>query len=371
MSLSDYVKAPTKDAYVARFIAFLSLAGFPARAWQALSFLRFTVESESELLAEVGKVIAEIAKGMHARLAKGPWLDLIAENLFADARKPSVTAIGELLLSDVAGVGPTTISIGQQWFANGSKTLRYVVHELPYGGAVPLNGQLRIRVRAELAGATYNAGNGVITQLVTSLPGIDVTNPAIGTTGTWLVVQGVDTEKDEQLLRRLLDKWATLGTGATDGAYRYYAASASPEISRVVAWSPGAGSVRVAVAGPSAPVSGAALALASSAVAVKRPLGVPDVVTQNATTTVIPIVGVLHLRRGVDSATAIADAQARVDAEAREHEIGEDVSRERVIADLMVPGCRDLTLTSPAADEVIAQGSIYVPSYTLTATVDP
>lgn len=369
-SLADLIKPTTKDGWVARFIGFFQAADFPARAWQPLSFLRWTVESESSLLAEAGLVVSEIAKGMHARTAKGPWLDLLAENVFADKRKPAVHTVGEVLLTDVASVGPVTISVGQQWFANGSKTLRYVVHALPYGTSVPLNGSLRVQVRAELAGAVYNVGVNAISQLITSIPGVTVGNPAIGDTGTWILTQGVDEEKDPQLLSRLLDKWATLGTGANDGAYRYYALSASPEVTRARVYSPGGGSVRVVVAGPSGPVSGAALTAVQTAIAARRPTGVPDVVASNATTLSVTIGGTLYLRRGQDPVARLAAAQAACDEYARTHEISEDLSRERVIRDLFVDGVRDLTLTSPAADVSIAEGQIYVPTFALTAVVD-
>lgn len=369
-SLSDLIKTPTADSWVGRFIGFFQAADFPARAWQPLSFLRWTVESESSLLAEVGAVVAEIAKGMHARTARGGWLDLLAENLFDDARKPAVHTIGEVLLTDVAGVGPVTISVGQQWFANGSKTLRYVVHALPYGSAVPLSGSLRVSVRAEIAGAAYNVGVNAISQLITSIPGVTVSNPAIGSTGTWITVQGVDVEKDEQLFPRLLDKWATLGTGSNDGAYRYRALAASPEVTRVRVYSPGGGAVRVIVAGPSGPVSAAALAAVSAEIEARRPEGVPDVLCLNATTLSVPIEATLYLRSGQDPVARVAAAQAACDEYARTHAISEHLSRERIIRDLFVDGVRDLSLTSPAADVALTEGQIYVPSFAITAVVD-
>ena len=368
-SLSDLIKTPTADEWVGRFTGFLRLAGFPVGAWQPLSFKRFTVETESSLLAELGTIIADIAKGGFARLAKGGWLDLVAENVFSDARKPALNTTGEVVLTDVAGVGPLTIGIGTTWFGNTSKALRYVVTGLPYGTSVPLSGTLRVVVRAELAGAAYNVGNNAITEFVTSLPGLAVSNPPIGTTGTWILTQGVDVEKDEILAGRLLDKWALLGTGSNDGAYRYHAASASPEVTRVRVWSPGAGSVRVAVAGPSGPVSSAALTLVQTKIAEKRPLGVPDVTGANASVLTQPIVGTLHLAKGQDPATRLAAAQAAVDAYARVHPIGAKLSRERVLKDLFVDGVEDLTITSPAADVVLTDAQIYVPSFTLTTTV--
>lgn len=369
IAFADLIKIPTGDAFVGRFAGFLRLAGFPVGAWQPLSFKRFTVETESSLLAELADIIAEIAKGGFVRHARGPWLDLVAENVFADARKPALHTTGEIVLTDVAGVGPQTITVGTTWVANADRSRRYVVTSTPYGSSLPLNGTLRVVVRAELEGAVYNVGNNAITQFVTSMPGVAVSNPQIGTTGTWILTQGVDAELDDALAARLLDKWSLLGTGANDGAYRYYASSASAEVTRVRVWSPGSGAVRTAVAGPSGPVSSGALALVAAKLADKRPLGVPDVQALNASVLNQAIVGTLHLAKGQDPVTRIAEAQAAVDAYARVHPIGMKLSRERVIKDLFVGGVEDITLTTPAADVILTDAQIFVPSFTLTATV--
>lgn len=369
VAFADLVKTVSKDAFVSRLVGFIRMAGFPALSWQETTFPRFTIESESSLLAEVTETIAAIAKGGFVRFAKGPWLDLVAENVFSDARKPATNTVGEVLLTDSAGVGPVSITVGQKWFANGSKTLRYVVTSTPYGASLPLNGTLRVVVRAELAGSAYNVGTGAITELVTSTPGVTVSNPAIGDTGTWITAQGVDEELDEALASRMLDKWSLLGTGSTDGAYRYRVLSSSPEVTRARVWSPGGGSVRIVVAGPSVAVSPAALALATTSITTTRPLGVPDVTVANCGVLSLPITATLVLAKGQDPATRIAAAQAACDAYARTHPIGSLVSRERIIRDLFVDGCTDLDLSSPAADVVLADGEIYVPSYTLTATV--
>lgn len=369
MAISDLIKIPTADELAARWQGFLRLGGFPTGSWQPRTLLRFTVESESALLSDVSQAISDIAKSAFTKTAKGPWLDLVAENVFDDARKPATNTVGEVLLTDVSGVGPVSISVGQKWVADSSKELRYVVTSLPYGTSVPLNGSLRVVVRAEKSGSKYNVGSGTITEFVTSTPGVTVTNPAIGDTGTWITSQGVDQELDDALSSRLLDKWSLLGTGATDGAYRYYVLSASPEVTRARVWSPGGGSVRIVVAGPSVAVSAGALTLATNAVLAKRPLGVPDVTVANCSVLSVPITGTIYLAKGQDPASRLAAAQAAVDAYSRVHPVGGKLSRERIIKDLFVDGTEDIDLTAPTGDVILADGQIFAPTFSLNAVV--
>lgn len=363
-SVSDLTTPQDADGILRKFIELLRLAKFPVSAWQPLSFLRFTVESESPILADIGAVISDIAKGGFTRTATGAWLTLLADSWYALTRKPATFTEGYVTLTDSAGVGPITITAGQLWVADADRSHRYVATS---GGTLPLNGSLQVSVRAEAAGVAYSVGNGAITQLVTSQPGVSVANPASGTSGTWITAQGVDEELDEALVQRCLDRWALLGTGSNDGAYRSYILGSSPEITRVRVTSPGGGSVRAIIAGPASPVSVGALASARSIVAQKRPLGVPDVTVNNATATSLTVAAALTLDAGTDAGVAVAAAQAAVSAYLRTLPIGAVISAERIIAALCVPGVANLALTSPTADIVQADDGIAVPTFSLAA----
>lgn len=368
VSLSDLMKVLSKDDVLTSFISLLRLGGFPVASWHSGSLQRHTAETESALLSDLTEAVKNAAKGGFIKLAAevdDDWVDLCAENVFAETRKPAVYTQGVVRLTDAASSGPHTISPGGFWIANGDRSLRYVTVNAA-DETLPLGGSLTLTFQAESPGAAYNVGNGALVEALTPLPGVTVENVDPGT-GTWITQQGNDAEGNDVLVQRCLDKWSTIGSGSDESAYRYYATSASNEITRAKVYSPGGGSVRIVVGGSSGPVSAAALAAAAALIEAKRPLGVPDVVTSNAVARAQLITGVLYVDTGRDLAAALAAAQAAVDARARLTAIGGKVSRERIIRELMVDGVNDLDLSAPAADLQLALDEVWVPSYSLTA----
>lgn len=364
VTLSDLIAVPTKEQILDKFVAILRLAGFPTASWQSGAFMRHTVETESELFVDISTLIQNVAKGGFIKLAgdiDDSWADLCAENVFGEVRKPAVFTQGKAIVTDAAGVGPVAISAGSFWIANTDKSLRYVNTT---GGTLPLNGTLELDFQAESAGTIFNVGAGSLREILTPQPGVTVDNVAQDS-GTWITQQGADVESSAALAQRCLDKWSTLGSGSDEGAYRYVASSSSNEITRVRVYSPGAGAIRVVVAGDAGPVSSAALASAAAAVEAKRPLGVPDVATSNAEVYSQPIVGILTVTAGRDKAAVLAAAQASLNEFQRALMIGSKVSREKVVRALLVDGVDDLELTTPAADYQLSDLQIWIPSYQL------
>lgn len=368
VSLTDLLPIPTKDQVLDKFVMLLRLAGFPTASWQTGAFMRHTVETESELYVDLSSLIQKVGRAGLIKLAAevgDSWVDICADNVFAETRKPAVYTQGKATLTDTAGIGPITINPGAFWIANADKSLRFKSINAS-AQVLPLSGTLTLDFEAESAGTKYNVGNGELTQILTPQPGVTAINAALDT-GTWITQQGADAETSAALASRCLDKWATLGTGANEGAYRYCALSASSEITRVRVYSPGGGAVRVLIAGDAGPVSSAALTAAGTAIAAKRPLGVPDVTTANVSVFSQVIAGTLYLKAGQDPAAVIAAAQAAVNELQRSLDIGSKVSRERIIRALFVDGIDDIDLTTPAADAQLTDNQVWIPSYSLAA----
>lgn len=364
-SIVDLIEAPDREALQAKLFEFLRLSGFPTPSWHRFSILRHAAENEPLLVEDLWQRATEIASGGFTSLAVGGWLDLIAENFYTDARKPAVATAGKIVLSDPNSVGPTTINANAVTVSTPDQLLRFVVTS---SGTITAGGSLTVNVRAESAGAKFNVANGAIDTLVTSLPGITVSNPAQVASGTWIDVQGADIESDGELATRLQAKWGTLGTCANDSSYRYYALNSSSEVRRCIAFSPVPGSVRVVVGGTAGPVSSAALALATAAIEGMRPLAV-TVQTVNATANTQPVIATLHMATGADGASALARAQANVLAYAASLDIGATVSFEKVVEALVSPpGVRDVTIQtgSITGDVVQTSEQIFVPTITVT-----
>lgn len=361
-SLSDLITAPSKTELQEQFFELLRLAGFPTPSWHRFSILRHAAENEPLLVEDLWAAATEIAKGGYTSLAFGGWLDLLGENFYDETRKPAVATIGKVVLTDAGGVGPVTITANAFTVGTADQSTRFVATT---GGILPLGGTLTVTVRAESAGSSYNVANGAIDTLINAIAGVTVSNPAQVATGTWIDTQGADIESDAEYAERMRTKWGTLGAGANDSSYRYAALTSSAEVRKCIAYSPVPGSVRVVVAGLSGPVSGAALALATSAVEAMRPLAV-DVVTVNATANPQTITATLHIAAGADGATAIGQAQANVATYAAGLDIGAPVSREKLISALVSPaGVRDITIAS-GFDIVQTAEQIFVPTLVLT-----
>jgi hypothetical protein len=365
-SLFDLLRVPSKDEILDKFIALLRAQDFPVATWHSGSFEKHTVESESSILVDLYELVPIIAAGGYIKLAGAvadEWVDLIGENAFDEDRKPAIYTRGTVSVIDSAGIGPTTISPGSFWIANDDKSIRF---KNITGGTVPLNGSLPLTFEAESAGTKWNVGVGALTEILTPQPGLTIANPPLSS-GTWITQQGADKESNTAYAQRCIDKWSTLGSGSDEGAYRYHATSSSSEITRVRAYSPGGGSVRVIVGGDAGPVSSTALTAAATRIEEKRPLGVPDVLTQNILVFIQPISGTLFVAAGKDPVAAKSLALQKVDALQRATPIGGRVSREKIIAALSVDAVEDIELALPAADFQLGASEIWVPSYQIIA----
>lgn len=367
-SLKDLITTVGQSSFVDRFLDLFRLVPLPVASWQNLSFQKHTVESESTLLAALSTAIQAIAKGGFITLAgevSDDWVDLVASEVFAETRLPAVYTLGRVRVQDTGAVGPITKAAGTFWVSNADGSRKF------YNTAaftVPLSGYATPdpEFKAETAGSAWNVGVGAITEILTTTPGLTVSNP-IYAGGTWITTQGSDKEANAALVARCLAKWATLGSGSNDGAYYYNASSVSGEITHVAVSSPGGGSVRIVIAGAAGPVSSATLTAVQTKIAAKRPIGVPDVTVQNATANSVSIAATLVMTSGRDPATALAAAQAAVDAYARSLAPGAKVSREQIGKALLADGVADLeSFTGPAADVTQTSLQKFVPSYSLT-----
>lgn len=369
-TLSDLLSLPSKDDVLNTLAAFARLAGFPVASWQSGSVPRTLFEGEASTLADLHAAIMSVAKGGLLDSAIAEWLDLLGQSLFNERRKPAVFARHSLTLTAVAGAGPYTVTSGLYWVATADRSKRFVVVDLPNGPTVPMGGSLTVTVQAETPGAAWNVSPGVITEQVTPLLGVSVTNPA-GSSGTSVVQQGVDTELDAAYAQRCRDKWGTLGSGSNDAAYRYVATTASDEVTRVdVYGDPATGIVTITVAGPSGPISSDGLALVTAAVASLKPLTV-TVQVLNAVVDATPITATLYLEAGALAGSASQAAMDAANAYARTTAIGGTAYLSRIIAALQsATGVRSVAMTLPAADTLVARGHVVAFTFAL-GTVAP
>lgn len=371
------------------FMANVSAARFPATAWQPGSVPLKLVEADSDALAESEALGVAVAAGGFLEYADpglpegspaGPWLRLLAASVYGLTWRSGIQAQGQVVLSDVAGQGPFTILPGQLVVASSGGRL----YRNSTGGTLAASGTLTLTFTAEDVGASYNTPPGAVTQLLTVLPGVTVSNPVIGSTGTWLTRQGTNPETQGELRNRCRNRWGTLGTGGAPRGYSFWATDASAEVTRVqvTASTTLAGAVNVYLAGPAGPVSSQAVTDVQAALEKVAPTGVVPVALA-ATAASVTVSGTVRVPASL-LAGAKATAEANLAALFAALPIGGDtgggtpgiLDREALVAAIRpqdafgrsTTGIIDLDLSLPAADLTFSVSEVAILSNTLTWT---
>ena len=278
------------------------LPTLPSTSWQPGSVPLTLVENDAAIMEDVYRLVGAVAAGGLLDTAAGPWLDLLASNVYQLTRTAAVSTLGVVTLTDAASAGPFTITDGQLWFAalSGLRYTNVGTYTLTRGGSLP-----SMVVKAERPGAAYNVGNNTITTLVTSLPGVTVNNPNPGS-GSWITTQGADQESDVAFRTRCRARWPALGTGTPADAYKLWALTADSSITRtnIIVNPSVAGQVLVYLAGSAGPAGGTAVTNANNYIQPRTPLCVTAIV-QAATAVPIAVTAQVYVRTAfLASATA-------------------------------------------------------------------
>lgn len=393
VSLSTLLSPITRDQALESLIEVLDGLGFNATSWQEGSTQRTFLQMVAEAWSQVTLAQAYIATFGFNELAEGPALTSFSASQYDNARLPAITTQGEQVLTDSGAGGPYTITLGQLVSSdeNGVKFRNVTT------GTIPLSGTLTLTFEAEIAGTSGNIPTDSTLSLDTPLVGVDVTNPAIATTTSWVSRSGVDQESDINLRERNRTKWfqqnqitkpadayINLTLGAVDG-------SSNPiGITRVGvdATNPrGPGSLDVIVADATGPASPTQVSdLQTYLDARKAPTA--DVLVRAAVSSAIAVTGTVYLSSSTDTPAKRAEIedsihQATIPA-------GEDPSGyfniipiggddlgtgadyvlfSRIIEQIMaISGVESVSLTSPTGDTLLAVDEIPVAAFSLTYT---
>lgn len=321
--LSDLVQPETQEEIEESLLGLAEENELPTTSWGPGSWILTVFKIFAAVLADAWYAVAQIANGGSLELATGRWLDRWAAN-YDDARKDPVFAIGTMRLVD-AGGGPHVIAAGALVVSTSAGLqFRNIT-----GGTLTLNGTLDLSFRAVAAGGQYNISNNTPLTLVTSLSGVSASNPAVGTTGTWISTLGADQESDDLLRARLKTKFPTLATGSPAAAYENKA-KAIAGVSRVKVddGNPdGPGTVRVYVDASSS------VATLQASLDAWRPVGTKATAVA-ATTQSVTIPGTVTVARA-SRATSEAEVTANLTELAGRIPIGGKVYKAQVIEAVM------------------------------------
>jgi hypothetical protein len=185
-------------------LAFLKQNQFPVQDWEPGSVTATMVLAFATALQDFAtNLIPVITAGELVDYATGTWLDLLSEQRFGIKRQPAINTIGQLVFDTTASnAGPYTITAGElliqfnstgniytnqdaYTIAQGAKTTLNFVSQFPNNSLAtpPLNYN---------DATNFSSATGGIT-LLTSLPGIVITNPSVPISSSTFVQSGSGT----------------------------------------------------------------------------------------------------------------------------------------------------------------------------------
>lgn len=234
----------------------IAVPTLPTTSWAAGSTPLTIVETDAACHEDFALAVQNLAASGFLSTAVNAWLDLLCQEVYDVTRRPGQVAEHTVELTDAASGGPHSIAAGQL-VATTAIGLRFANKA---SGILAMGGTLEMTFVAERRGSNYNVSIGAINALLTTLPGVTITNIDVGN-GTSLEVTGTDREADPAYRARAKGRWATLAAGGTEDAYLLWATTASGDVTRVkVKADPGtAGGLILLLAGPAGPVSGGAV----------------------------------------------------------------------------------------------------------------
>ena len=354
------------DAYLADILATLAANGFPVTAWQSGNAGRTLARADAAALADLRSVIAEVANGGFLDFAEGDWLTHLAAGLFDLERIAATYAVGRVTLTCGASVGPYNISAGALVVSDGTRRWRSTNTSTL---TLSTSGTLQVEVKAESPGDDYNVSGSAITVIVSpALAGVTV-----AATVSWLTTSGSDEETDAALRTRCRLRWSTLGRGANLDAYEYNALNAGAAgVTRAQAIAgTGDGTLTVYVAQSAGTATSGQVAAVQAHINTVKPATDDPTVTA-ATPVTIDVTATIYVASASDSTANRALATDALSAYINLLVLGDAVVDVVKLgaAFYAADGIRDVDITTPAGDTVIAAGQVAVAgSYTLTWTV--
>ncbi len=338
--------------------------GIYARGMQSEKLARGLFEINALSTSEWEKARKEVVEGGHLDLALGLWLTLLAGGFFGLTRAPATNTVGKIRFTDATDTGPHNVAIGRHWARSQTTGARFINTE---AATVPKNGYVDVTYKAEVAGIGGNVPNGSIVTLENGIAGVTISNPAIGSSGTWLTAAGRDEELDEPLRARCRARWGSLGAGGNIDAYNtwiveaFTSAGLEPTVTRwrIDDTNPdGPGSVGAYLANAAGPATLDEIAIVDPYLRKRKALGGTGKLTTAAVTSYSKTIAATIYATG--NSAAAEQAAAALLALAARFDIGGTLYANEIIATLMaVDGVYNLTLDDDS-DDVIPATSVLV-----------
>jgi hypothetical protein len=345
-TIADIVAVQTPAQALADLLARAEAKLLNARGYEATRLARILLEIEADTSSTAQGLVLQIGAGGFLDPLPGvveadpnPWLDLVAWGWFQEYRNAARATVLQLRLTDTAGGGP--------WPLSNPIAVAYPSSDRPLyyrsqagSISVPRSGYVDAVFVAESMGSIYNVAPGQIVDLATPIPGVTVTSPAVGTTGSIILSAGADVESNASLRARLRDKWSLLGRGWMAATIRALARQALPgRTLRGQVFDPGPvpGVPDVYLADNAGPISAADALIVYNYLAdrARKPVGNYPVRVYQATSLVVTLNATLY--RSGSNPNAEALAAERLEAYAETLDLGMPVHVSRIVDTLVDP----------------------------------
>lgn len=382
-TIEDLTTPITEDDALATLLNNLTQLGFQATSWQSGSIQLTFLKLIAMVWAAVSVTIATIATAGFTSLANVQYvyLSLIATYWYQITPISAQNTVGEILITSSPTAGSTTFAVGDIIISDQPNgTAGANTYTNTEGGTLGPDATLLVEFKADIAGASANIPPNTTLYLWTAgFVGLTVTNPVVAATSTWITSPGVDQESAARLATRCLLKWSALTYGNTDGAYKFWAMTALPTLTRLeMLDAPGDGTVTLVGANALGPISGADITTIEDYVngvddgIGRRPIN--DIFTAVAATTVTtPALTVTVYCLPTKVATITGDATTALLSYIGSVPIGGTVltgTQGRVLYSDMLAIVQDLSgvisvTMSITSDVLLSAGQIYAPAITV------
>lgn len=277
------IGARTGDQALQTAFERLAQAGSTITNLNVFGVYRTLLELAADAVGDLYDLLVDVAPQGFAAHATGAWLRLLARDRGLTPYAAASTAgVERFFRAGTVGnlVVPKDAILRTPASAQGER-LEYITTAetvLPDGSSSVL-----VPIAARGVGGRYNVAAGLISELVTHVPGIT----SVANDADWITAEGRDEESDPKLRARLLNRWPAVSRGAIADAYKSWTREVSGVVDVVVDddFPRGEGTVDVVITGeagaPSSELVTAVQALLDSRrpicadVLVRGPVAVP------------------------------------------------------------------------------------------------
>lgn len=214
-TFDQLITTKSAETCKAELYADIAARGVSTTVWQPGAVVRTILAAVSVVLSAFWTLVTLIARGGFRTLSSGTWLSLVAEEVYGVTRREATFGTGYVVLNNTGGA-TFNFSAGDLIVKNTATGKTYTSTEA--FTLDPLEVGKHVNVQADEAGSASTAAPSQVTSFVTTMLGVNVTNPES--------IVGQDAETDAELRAKAdakIDSRSLLGPAA---AYEYVARTA-------------------------------------------------------------------------------------------------------------------------------------------------